>query len=105
MTANIRSIYTKNIYIGSIYIINIWIRYIDIRNTYIRDINTKSAFDANIELKILIRLKVTLISLKINNCYFWLFIELIFALIDSMSYWNIKKLNLDLKNIYIFNIG
>lgn len=64
----------------------------------------------SIELKVLIRLKITFgdigvkfwgrdentlarpkitfigISANIDDCYFWLFIRLIFALIDNMSY-------------------
>lgn len=66
-----------------------------------------------VEPRILIGFKVILVDINvkflnasadINDWYFYLFMELVLALIDDMSYWGIGKSNLNLKNIYIFNI-
>lgn len=73
-------------------------------NAYIKIIYTKNTFVKNIELWILANLRITLTDLRVNNCCFWLFIGLIFALIDSVSYWDIERLNLDLRSIYVFNV-
>lgn len=53
------------------------------------------------DINALVRSIITFIYINvgINNYYWWLFIKLIFVLIDSMNYWNIEKLNSDLKNI------
>lgn len=41
---------------------------------------------------------------SINNCYYWLFIKLVFVLIDDMSYWNISKSNSNSRSIYIVDV-
>lgn len=56
-------------------------------------------------LKIILRgTDVTFIGTGVNNCYFQLSMKLIFGLIDNISYWGIKELNLDWKKIHLFNV-
>lgn len=62
--------YVKNTCINSIYTLDTQIKCASIKNAYTKSIYIKSAFLGNIKLKILIRLKITLIGLGVNNCYF-----------------------------------
>lgn len=66
---NIKNTYIRNTYINSIYIMGIWIGCTSIRNIYIRDIYAQNTFVKGIKLKILIRLRIILVSQRINNYY------------------------------------
>lgn len=68
---------------------SIWIKYINIRIIYILSIYIKNIFVKLIEPRALAILKLILIDPKVNYYYFWLFIRLIFALINDFIYWNI----------------
>lgn len=49
-------------------------------------------------INILVRLEIIFTDI------YWLFIELVLASIDSVSYWDIRKSNIDSKNTYVFDI-
>lgn len=49
--------------------------------------------------------RIILIKLRVNNCSFLLSLGLIFASMNGMNYWNTGRLNLDLRNIYVFDVG
>lgn len=86
IVTNIRNTCTKNTCISSTCTVNIWIRYTGIRNACTGYIYDRNTFVENIKLKALARLGVILTGLGINNCCFWLFIKLIFALIEYINY-------------------
>ena len=70
IAANIKNIYAKNTYISSIYTINTKIKYANIKIAYIRCIYISSVFIESIKLRILIKSRIILLDLKINNYYF-----------------------------------
>ena len=86
MAFGIRITYTRNTCIGSTYTMDIRIGYIDTRNAYTGNICAKVTFVKSIELRVLAKLGVILANSKINNYWLWLLIELIFILINYMSY-------------------
>lgn len=86
-----RSTCTKDNYIDSS--MGTWIGYTGIEGDYIAGIYTRGTFVKGIEPKVLAGSRITLGSLGviftdagINDYYFWLFIELVFAPINSVSY-------------------
>ena len=86
MTTGIGSTCAKNICIGSTCTIGTWIECTSVGVVCIGCICTRGAYVRGIEPRTLIVLGVTLAGLGINDCSLQLFVELIFALIDGVSY-------------------
>lgn len=104
MTANIESTFARDTYIDNIYAVNTWIKCADMRGVYTKYIYTRESLVENIILRILEKLRIIFADSMINDYCLQLFIDLVFALINSVKYWNMWKSNLNLRNINIFNI-
>lgn len=76
MAAGIKTTCIKDTCISSTYAISTWIGYTNIRGIYTGDIYIKSTFVQDFKLR-------ALIGSRVNDCYLWLFIGLIFAFITK----------------------
>lgn len=68
---------------------------------WIKDIEPKALIGSGLILR---GPSITFIGPVANNSWFWLSMELIFALIDGVSCWNTGNSNLNLRSIYAFNV-
>lgn len=89
----IKNSYARDTYISRICAMDTWIEYTNIESICIREFCLGSVFVGGVKPKALVRLGIILESpdiifkdIDINDWYFWLFIRLVFTLIDGMSY-------------------
>ena len=88
MIANIRSTYTRNIYIRNICAVGIWIRYTSIRTIFTEGICAQNTCIDGVKIRVLAGLEIILVGQRVNDYYLWLFMKLIFVLIDRMICWD-----------------
>lgn len=90
MAVSIESTCARNTYIGSTFATSAWIKYANIKGAYTRGIYVRNVSIGGIKPQALASWTIPLVTYpKVNNNGFWLFIGLIFAIIDGMSYWKI----------------
>lgn len=92
MAVSTKKAYIRDIYIDNTGAMGIWIKYADDGDACTSDIYVKGisvrGVEPDIRPKALLGSGVTLASLRVNDCYLLLFMELIFTSKKGVNYWD-----------------